>query len=281
MRKSFPGLFLLLLLAGYAHAQNFATGPCPDFHDDGSGGSWFFGHQEHVCELRRTILPLSNGQVEVSATNGNIEVIGEDRRDVALEARVEAQGSSRGDAESALHEIRVLTNGTIRAVGPQGSGWLHGGWSVSYRLHVPRHLNARVNSENGTISVSNIEGGIDASTTNGAMSLDDLGGDLHASTVNGGISVQLAGDRWRGPGLSAKTVNGGISVKAPNGYSAHVNANTVNGSISVGFPITVQGAINHNLDTNMGQGGATLAFETVNGGIAIARGGNATASTEE
>lgn len=269
MRKLLLGCFFPLLAAMCLPAQNFSTGPCPNF--DGRPSEWLFGHQERVCELRRTIIPLNNGQVDVSATNGNIEVIGEDRRDVALEARVEAQGSSRGDAESTLHDIRIVTNGTIHAEGPRGSGWFHGGWSVSYRLHVPHHLNARIHSENGTISVAKVEGGIYAETTNGAMSFGDLAGDVHASTVNGGISIQLQGDRWRGPGLAAKTVNGGISVKAPNGYSAHVSAKTVNGAIAVGFPITVQGAINHNLDTNMGQGGPTLQLQTVNGGISIAR----------
>jgi hypothetical protein len=37
----------------------------------------------------------------------------------------------------------------------------------------------------------------------------------------------------------------------------------------VGFPITVQGKIRNHIDTNIGQGGATLQFETVNGGVSI------------
>jgi hypothetical protein len=37
----------------------------------------------------------------------------------------------------------------------------------------------------------------------------------------------------------------------------------------VGFPITVQGKIKHHIDTNIGQGGATLHFQTVNGGVSI------------
>ena len=282
MRPSVLGLSLLLLSAGFSHAQSFATGPCPGFHDDGGSGSWLFGHQERVCELRRTTLSLANGQVNVEGVNGGIEVVGEDRRDVALEARVEAQGASQGDAESLLRAVRVLTNGTIRADGPKSSGFFsHNNWSVSYRLHVPRHVNAGMHTVNGPVSVTDIAGALDVGTTNGALSLNRVAGDVKANTVNGGISVALEGDRWHGGGLKAETVNGAISVRAPNAYSAHLNASTVNGAIAVGFPITVQGVIHHNLDTNLGQGGPTLQLETVNGGIAISHGEADAGSREE
>jgi DUF4097 and DUF4098 domain-containing protein YvlB len=69
--------------------------------------------------------------------------------------------------------------------------------------------------------------------------------------------------------LVAKSTNGGVSVKAPDHYSAHLVAETVNGGVSVGFPITVQGKINHHIDTKIGLGGATLHFQTVNGGVSI------------
>ena len=148
-------------------------------------------------------------------------------------------------------------------------GWSHGGWSVNYRLRVPRRVAAQLHTQNGGIELTNVDGVIHADTTNGGLTLDDLGGDVHASTVNGGLHVKLDGTQWRGSGLFAKSTNGGISVKAPENYSAHLVAQTVNGGISVGFPITVQGKIRNHIDTNIGQGGATLQFETVNGGVSI------------
>jgi hypothetical protein len=49
-------------------------------------------------------------------------------------------------------------------------------------------------------------------------------------------------------------------------------AETVNGGLSVGFPTTLQGKINKNhIDTNIGEGGATLHFQIVNGGVLIHR----------
>lgn len=148
-------------------------------------------------------------------------------------------------------------------------GWSHGSWSVNYRLRVPRRVGAQLHTQNGGIDLTNVEGAIDADTTNGGLTLDDLGGEVHARTVNGGLNVKLDGSKWRGNGLFAKSTNGGISVKAPENYSAHLIAQTVNGGISVGFPITIQGKIRNHIDTNIGQGGPTLQFETVNGGVSI------------
>ena len=278
MRSFAPILTLTLLpltlLAIPLHAQSFTTSHCNG--DEGNSHTTnFFGSKEKVCELRRTTLPLVNGQITVTAKNGGIEVVGEDRQDIALEARVVVQESSSQQAESLLKEIKILTDGSIRAEGPSSSGSFFGlfgsSWYVNFRLHVPRHLAAELHSENGGIDISNIDGDIDAHTTNGGLSLRDLGGKVRASTVNGGLDVVLNGKQWQGEGLFAKSTNGGVSVKAPDHYSAHLVAATVNGGISVDFPITVKGSIRNHIDTQIGQGGPTIQVETTNGGVSIDR----------
>ncbi len=290
MRPILLGCFLLLGCASFANAQNFTTGPCP--HDGDSDSSWF-GHRDRACELRRATLPVSNGHLGVSGQDGAIEVVGEDRSDIAVEAKVTAQASSRGDAEAFLREIRILTSGSdIRAEGPKSDSglWSHKNWSVSYRLRVPRQLaHADLRTSNGGIRVDNLEGqvaasttngGIDiihvrgdlrASSTNGGLRLDDLGGSVHAETTNGGVHISLAGDRWHGDGLFARSTNGGITVKAPEHFAAHLVAETTNGGISVGFPVTAQGKIGSHLDTDLNGGGPPVHLETTNGGVTIDR----------
>jgi DUF4097 and DUF4098 domain-containing protein YvlB len=270
MHRIALGVAALLLTAGSLSAQTFTTGSCHDDEGNTNNNSWFGGRAK-VCELRRTTLPLVNGQVNVRGKNGGIEVVGEDRRDIVLEARVIAQASGRDEAESILHKVSIGTQGTIEAKGPEMSGWSHANWSVNFRLHVPRHVSARLYTENGGIDVTNIEGKVEAQTTNGGLSLNRLAGDVHAETVNGGLDVTLEGTQWRGAGLVAKSTNGGVSVKAPDHYSAHLVAETVNGGIEVGFPITLQGKIRNHIDTNLGNGGPTLQFETVNGGVSVER----------
>ena len=271
MRKLVAACVFALLFAGRLPAQSFATGPCDGDEGNTNNNSWFSGDHEKVCELRRTTLPLPDGRLEVSGTNGGIEVIGEERRDIDLEARVITQGASREDAQALAREVKIVTTGTIHAEGPQTWGFSHRSWSVNYRLHVPRHIDAQLHTQNGGIRLTNVVGTIHADTTNGGLTLDDLAGDVHASTVNGGMQVRLDGNQWHGAGLDAKSTNGGISVKASGRYSAHLIAETVNGGISVDFPITIQGRINHHLETNIGDGGPTLHFHTVNGGVSIHR----------
>jgi DUF4097 and DUF4098 domain-containing protein YvlB len=263
----------LTLLGASLHAQSFTTAPCNGDQGNTNNNS-FFGGKEKACELRRATLPLINGRINVSGKNGGIEVIGEDRQNIELEARIVTQESSKQRAESALKEIKILTDGAIRAEGPSSSGSFFGlfgnsNWYVNFRLHVPRHLAAELHSENGGINISNIDGEIHADTTNGGMTLHDLAGKVHATTVNGGLDVVLDGNQWRGEGLFAKSTNGGVSVKAPDHYSAHLIAATVNGGISVAFPITVHGSIHNHLDTQIGQGGPTIQVETINGGVSI------------
>lgn len=271
MRTFVVGCLFTLLFAGRVPAQSFTTSPCNGDEGNTNNKSWLAGHQERVCELRSATLPLINGQVSVSGKNGGIEVIGEERQDIALEARVIAQDSDRDAAMSLAREVKIVTTDTIHAEGPQTWGFSRRSWYVNFSLRVPRHVAAQLRTVNGGIQLTNVVGVIDAETTNGGLTLDDLAGDVHATTINGGLDVKLDGNQWRGAGLVAKSTNGGVSVKAPDRYSAHLVAETVNGGISIGFPITVQGKINHHVDTNIGQGGATIHFQTVNGGVSIQR----------
>ncbi len=295
MRALASGCFLTLLSlfgsAAVAHAQNFTTAPC-NGSDGGSDGGWFSGHQTRACELRRTTLPLTSGQLGVTGRNGAIEVVGEDRSDIALEVKVTAQGSNHEDAEALLHKIRILTaSGDIRADGPSDSGgFFHHGWSAEFRLHVPRRVaRAELRTSNGGIHVSDLDGqlsasstngGIDlarihgdvkANTTNGGLHLDELAGAVRAETTNGGVHITLAGARWQGSELFAKSTNGGISLKVPDHFAAHLVAETTNGGISVGFPITIQGKIGNHLETDVNGGGPTVHLETTNGPVALNR----------
>jgi hypothetical protein len=262
------------LQAPQLQAQSFTTSPCGDDQGNTSNNS-FFGSNKKVCELRRATIPLVNGQLNVSAKNGGIEVIGEDRKDIALEARVVVQASDTKQAQAMLKEIKVVTNGTISAEGPSSSSTFFGifgsSWYVNFRLHVPHQLAADLHAENGGIDISNLEGEIRAHTTNGGLNLRDLGGKVHATTVNGGLDIVLNGSHWHGDGLFAKSTNGGVSLKAPDHYSAHLIAATTNGGIEIAFPVTVQGSIKNHLDTQIGQGGPTIEVETTNGGVSIDR----------
>jgi hypothetical protein len=218
-----------LFLVPVALAQSFTTGPC----DASQNRNGFL--ENRTCEDRRTTLPVQNGRVAVEGTNGGIEVIGEDRNDIALEAQVVAQAPTRDQVASILHDVHVITDGTIHAEGPHLAV---GNWSVNFKLRVPRHIAAQLE------------------TVNGGVSLSALDGDVRAQTRNGG--------------LVAKSVNGGVHITVPANYSAHLIASTVNGGAHIGLPFS--GDTTHSrthFDGNLGHGGPTLRVETSNGGISV------------
>lgn len=247
-------------------AQSFATHPCNSPDDSGFLSRWINGEQ--ACEVRTTTFPLVNGHLNVNAMNGGIEVIGQDRSDIALEAHVTAHALSQSEAESLLHEITIQTGATVEAHGPQSHG--NRNWSVGYKLLVPHQLAGRFHTMNGGLSLSAIHGDIDGDTMNGGLHFENLGGHVHLSTTNGGIHAIFGGNTWQGTGLTASTTNGGVSVTLPGSYNAHLVAETTNGGVSLDVPNANQGGVHrHSIDTNLGSGGPTLDFETTNGGISI------------
>jgi DUF4097 and DUF4098 domain-containing protein YvlB len=257
-----------LCTAATLHAQNFATHPCSDNSDDRGTIARFFGGAEQACEVRTTTFPLAGGHLNVNSMNGGIEVIGEDRQDIALEARVSVRAGSQSEAQSILHEITIETGGTVEAHGPHTMG--NRNWSVGYKLLVPHHLAAKFHTMNGGLTLSAINGDIDGETTNGGLHIEHLGGNVQVTTTNGGIKADLDGNTWQGSGLHASTTNGGVSVRVPSNYSAHLVANTTNGGTSLNLPNANQSGVHHHsIDTNLGSGGPTISFETTNGGVSI------------
>lgn len=271
MRKiALVSLLPLLLVASLSvHAQSrpsWQIDSC-NGHVGNTHNYSFFGPKLQVCQLRRTLLPARD-QLNVQNRNGGIQVFGEERNTIALEARVIVKANSRTQAERIERQIKIETNGAIRAEGPT-SGIFGPNWYVNYRLLVPEKIAAHLKTENGGIDLHHLQGTLQAETTNGGLTLDALAGNVHASTVNGGISLRLSGTTWHGTGLTAHTTNGGINIKTSPDYSAHLILQTVNGGVSIHLPNTNLNVRHNHFDGNLGHGGPTIECHSVNGGISI------------
>ena len=240
--------------------------------EDRNHTNWGWGgDRQHACEVR-SITIAKPGSLNVSSMNGGIRIVGEDRQDVHIEARVEAWAGTSSEAADILREVQIETaGGTIHDNGPNFH-WGHQGYGINYVIHAPRLIFADLKTMNGGIGLEHLNGDLKFDTTNGGVSLSDLAGNVHGSTVNGGLDISLSGDRWIGKGLDAQTTNGGITLNIPENYSAHLETGTVNGGIEVNFPITVQGEIKHHLTTDIGSGGPTIHAETTNGGVTLSHG---------
>ncbi|MEE8573138.1 MAG: DUF4097 family beta strand repeat-containing protein [Gemmatimonadota bacterium] len=254
----------VLLSVGMADAQDRTI----------ADGDWCDGHDRHdgesVCEVREWTMGAP-GDLSVNARpNGGISVEAWDRGEMQVRAKVHAWADSDGRARELVDRIEVKAGGSISADGPGTDD--DEGWSVSYRIMIPRDTDLDLASTNGGITIEGVRGELRFQTTNGGIHLEDIGGDVEGKTTNGGVHIVLTGDRWDGKGMEVRTTNGGVKMSIPSGYSAHLETGTVNGGINIGFPVTVQGKIDREVSVDLGSGGATIKATTKNGGVRITEG---------
>lgn len=223
------------------------------------------------CEIREQTLAPSGGPITIDGRqNGGVSVKGWDQNQVFIRARVQTGAPTAAEAAALAQQIRIETSGSkIFASGPETKRDYH--WDVSYEVFVPRRADLSLETHNGGISISEVNGKIEFTALNGGVVLRRVGGAVRGSTTNGGLVIDLAGDRWDGESLDVSTTNGGIVMSIPENYSANLQTGTVNGSIDVDFPGAVQGRARKQLAVNLGSGGATVRAITTNGGVRVKR----------
>ncbi|MEZ5316172.1 MAG: DUF4097 family beta strand repeat-containing protein [Vicinamibacterales bacterium] len=266
--RAFPVMFALTVSAAAlvtAAGQSPRTLSNDDWCDEGGGG-----RQERFCEVREFTVAKPSRLEVTDSPNGSIRVSGTNRSDVLVRARVSARADSMDEARDLARDVEVtIDNGRVRTNGPRTSG--RRSWTVSYRIEAPRAIDLELDTANGSIDVSSIDGRIRAESSNGALRLTDLAGDVSARTSNGSVVAMLDGRAWRGTGFEATTSNGSVRLEVPDGYNARLEAGTSNGSLSIDFPVQVQGRLSRRLDVTLGDGGPTVRVQSSNGSVRIGR----------
>lgn len=224
-----------------------------------------------VCEVREFTVAATSGVLTVQGTNGGISVEGEARGDVKILAKVVATAQNQARAREIATQVRLNpTLEHVEADGPRGLGSREG-WSVSYRVSVPRALNLALKTSNGGITVRDMDSKVEFRTSNGGVKLFGLSGDVRGQTTNGGVDVDLDGQAWIGEGLDVETSNGGVRVMIPDNYSARLEVRTDNGGLNIDYPGAVQGRLGRDLSVQLGSGGAPIKVRTSNGGVRVSR----------
>ena len=234
---------------------------------------WGDRDRERVCEVRVERIPARASIVIDGGTNGGAQVIGWDRNEIEVHARIQAQAEEMEDARALARDVRITTDGTIEADGPSTGRREH--WSVQFVVYAPRRIDVSARAHNGPVSAHEVTGRIVLETHNGPVSLRQVAGDVSATTQNGPVSVTLTGDRWDGAGLRARTQNGPVTLEIPENYSAELETGTVNGPMSIDFPlqVTIQGRVGRTLRTTLGSGGPSVTVTTQNGPLTLRRPG--------
>ena len=257
----------LLAVAGVSVLAQGSKGGSLSCRDN----NWYNDRLVGNCEIREQTLAPSGGTIAIDGRqNGGVSVKGWDQPQVLVRARVQTGAQTQDEAVALGRQIRIETSGAkIFASGPESRKNYH--WDVSYEVFVPRRADLSLETQNGGISIADVNGRIDFTALNGGVVLKRVGGDVRGSTTNGGLMIELDGDRWDGQSLDVSTTNGGVIMSIPENYSANLQTGTVNGSVNVDFPVTVQGRISKQVALNLGSGGALVKAMTTNGGVRLKR----------
>ena len=221
--------------------------------------------RESVCDVRQFTVVAAGTMTVNAKPNGGIQVEGEPRRDILVQAKVVAQAETAARAKQIADAVKVsAAPDNVSADGPSGLGRREG-WSVSYRLTVPTVSMLSLKTTNGGITVRDVDGQVEFKTVNGGVKLSNVAGDFKGRTSNGGVDVDLDGPGWRGEGLDVETSNGGVHLRIPEHYPAHLETGTVNGGLNIDFPVTVQGRVDKNISADLGGGGAPIRVRNTTG----------------
>ena len=142
---------------------------------------------------------------------------------------------------------------------------------VHFTVEVPDGIELEARTVNGSIRAAGLSHDLGARTVNGSITVDGAG-PMSAETTNGTIQARLTSQ----PSSPSrfKTVNGRIRLALPDGADADVSIRTVNGSIDTEFPLTIRGRWGpKSASGEIGAGGPEIEVRTVNGSIALVRGG--------
>ncbi len=159
-------------------------------------------------------------------------------------------------------------------------------YSYDYKVRVPRKISVKISTvNNGDLLIKDVEGEVYANNVNGDVELTNIRENTKAHTVNGHIEVSYSampsefGD--------FQTVNGDIEIIAPKNGGAVYSFDTQWGEVYSDFEFSKKLApkvtsnkknggtrfkISGSNGYQVGNGGPSMEFETLNGNVRIKKG---------
>jgi hypothetical protein len=247
------------------------------------------------------VLANINGSMSVQGYDGDKILIEAER---TIKAKTEAR-LEQGKKEMQLQQIDrldtliVYVGGGCNHFGYRTNKRQHNGWGYhgdcnngdcnppydyifNFTVKVPNGINVEVSTVNeGNVTIENVKGKVKAENINGAIRLTALAGQTYASTINGDVDVEYS----RNPDQDSRyyTLNGDINALFVKGLAANMAFKSFNGDLYTnvqhleGLPATIERkqdkeGMNLKVSGNrfkVGNGGATLDFETFNGDVIV------------
>ena len=228
-----------------------------------------------VTEKSTQTHPLAaGGSVALSNMNGDVDIVAWDRDEVQIVAEKFARDEER------LARISIDVDArpdriTIKTKYPQSErSWFVGKANrnpggVRYTLRVPARLaHLKVDVMNSAVTVEGVRGDVKIATMNGRIEATGLAGDAELDSMNGRIFASFVTVR-HGQQIKLDTMNGSCTVEVPRDAGAAVRASTMNGRVRAELPITVERSSRRSLRGTLGDGGARITLESMNGSLTL------------
>lgn len=226
-----------------------------------------------VTEEFHKTYPLSaDGRIELSNINGAVHITAWDQNQVKVDAvkrADDAEGLKRMEIRVDPHPDFLAIETRYQSDDNWGSHDNHIS-EVEYTLTVPR--NARLDEIkliNGALDVTGVAGEVRASCINGKLLARGLAGDSRLSTINGPLEADF--DSLRARHVELSSVNGPVQLMLPSDAKARIEATTVHGGIDNNFGLHTNNHrwVGHDLQGEIGGGGADIRLNNVNGTIEV------------
>jgi len=225
------------------------------------------------------------GYLELSNSNGNVDVKSWDNSEVEIIAYKKVRASSKDEAEKFLNELKIdivqsADEIKIETITPHslksGGGffdWLFGSanhsFSVEYEIKVPKSIDLNIKTTNGKIFCQQIKGRLRLGSTNGKITARQIEGLVRASSTNGSLDIELLSVP-ADEEINFSTTNGSITLHLPENYGAKIDLQTTNGHIDSDFPYTVERSRSRqHVWGSIGSSDGDLYCHTTNGDIRL------------
>ena len=231
------------------------------------------------------------------------------------EPRVEVRVAHRGKAEGLFighrrPRVEIGQHGNevrVRArMEGSSAGIIFNSTEMIVEVWLPRTTDLSVDTQDGSVSLENVEGSIDLVTQDGPLEgrglkgrirvksqdggiqLDDMDGSLLLETqdgqslvrgrfdvmdvesADGGVEIEAqAGSKLR-EDWSLSSQDGGIRLRIPGDLAATIDARAQDGNLSFDIPVQLQGRVRQNaLVGDLNGGGPVLRLRTRDGSIRV------------
>jgi hypothetical protein len=224
-------------------------------------------------EWTRTYLLATDGEVQIIAGNGSVDVQGGSGTSVQVRAERIGRAATDAAAQEILPRIEIREDITPEKVVLQTVG-LAGivigvEITVNYHVTVPANARVRVRTVTGAVTVVDMIGRVVVSSTNGPVVGKNLRGGVDARSVNGPVTIDLAA--FGGDPVDLRATNGSVNLTLPSDTNASLDANCTNGTIDINDlalePFGEQ--TKRRVRGRLNAGGTPIEITTINGDIHV------------